>query len=113
MMNEALTEGVYEIPRGFKAAIRGGMIEIVKKRPKPRRPDDLRCVDCAHCGNGQTFYSQDSRFYGLVCFKRVKRRMISDGKVVGNLYYSVSDRHKICDQFRRKKRTEKDHSLDE
>lgn len=109
MRNEGLTEGVYEIPKGFKAAIRGGVIEIVKKQPKPRKPNDLRCADCAHCGKGQTFFSQDSRFYGLVCFARIKKRVIKEGKVIGNLYYSVSDSRKKCDLFKRKKRADNNH----
>lgn len=109
MKNEGLQEGVYEIPKGYKAAIRGGKVEVAREQPKPSRPDDLRCADCAHCGSGQTFYSQDSEYYGLVCFARIKKRMIREGKVIGNLYYSVTGNRKKCELFKRRKRMEKDH----
>lgn len=68
-----LTEGIYEIERGYRAVIvgKGTKIKIFKRKPQY---EGYRCKDCAHCQTGKYAFSPNQFWESAFCTAKPNKR---------------------------------------
>jgi hypothetical protein len=87
-----ITEGVYDIPDGYRAKILIGakQISIQKRKPRCIEEGDYRCKDCIHRVEG---YPTRHRWYtSFVCELKPK-------KTVEGSFYAAPYGQKACKDF--------------
>lgn len=91
-----LTEGIYEIERGYRTVIvgKGTKIKIFKKKPQY---EGYRCRDCAHCQRGKYAFSQNQWWESAFC--NTKPKTIGGDS---RYFYSTNESNHACELFEKK-----------
>ena len=94
-----ISPGDYELPKGHTVVKMGSYISIKPIVDRCRKPDDHRCIECAHRISGR--WSLNVWYKTFVCEEKPKRN--SDGSVKEGLFYAVKDFDgKGCLMFKKK-----------
>lgn len=91
-----LTEGTYEIEKGYRAIIinKGTKIKIFKKKPQY---EGYRCKDCVHCQTGRYAFGPKQWWESTFCNAKPKT-VAGDSR----FFYSTDESSHACELFQKK-----------